>query len=233
METKTLVILANSIKNQGRCVAGRLWNPTIGAGQWIRPVSAVGEGVLLPHHYTLPGGRVAHPLDVIEIPLETYRPAPGQPENWLVSEGVAWRAVSALGRRHVAALTEHPADLWLEPSGHSDRISLDAQARRTPQSSLTLIEPEGFQVHTQWEDVPQRDGRRLRRRGVFRFRGVTYELSITDPSIEKRYHLACPAADEPPQDCALACGDHCRLCVSLTPPFHGFHYKVIAAVLEC
>jgi hypothetical protein len=27
-------------------------------------------------------------------------------------------------------------------------------------------------------------------------------------------------------------GDNCLLCVSLTPEFNGYHYKVVAAVLE-
>jgi len=46
MILKRIVILANSIKNQKRCVAGReVWftNGICRVGDWVRPVTSIGE----------------------------------------------------------------------------------------------------------------------------------------------------------------------------------------------
>src|SRR5687768_10974600 len=80
MPMRELICLANSYKHGGRCVAGLA---TDGTG-WLRPVSALPDGILHPPDFTLPDGSPARPLDVLRIELQTPKPDPHHPENWLL-----------------------------------------------------------------------------------------------------------------------------------------------------
>ena len=85
------ICLANSVKEQGRCVAGlRMDN-----NSWIRPVSEAPGGTLFRPTYVLDNGEQAALLDVIEVGVSTPRPEPHQPENWVL-EDKQWRILGRL-----------------------------------------------------------------------------------------------------------------------------------------
>lgn len=232
MATKRVLVLANSVKKGGRCVAGReVYGDADRFGPWIRPVSSAEEGTLSYKHYALAGGGAAGVLDVVEMVVVDESNDPGQPENWRLDENTAWQKVGSVETGRVVELTEAPAELWRHP-GPTDRIPVAAQATRDPQSSLAVIQPRGLTIRLWREFNPWKGYEQKKTRARFRYRGETYDLSLTDPEFLARHRLAHPAEDQPATEVPAPCGDRCRLCVSLTPPLNGYHYKVVATVLE-
>ena len=235
MTTKRVLVLANSIKKGGRCVAGRevfLRDGRLRLAGWIRPVSNLGEGELLPQHYALQCGGELQILEVVDMVLASHRNDPGQPENWLLAGNRQWKRIGRLSAARVACLGEEPRDLWLESGGHADRISVAAQAGRTPQRSIVLIKPTDFKVRLWRKRNPFRGYVQRRTQAIFSYRNARYGLSLTDPSFNRMHCSDHPAEGEKPREFVPACAEKCLLCISLTPPFNGYHYKVVASVLS-
>ena len=233
MPVKRVLILANSIKKSARCVACREFiqgGAKARLGGWIRPVSENGEGELLPHHYALQQGGSASVLDMVDVPLKRQQSDPGQPENWLIDESTQWSKVGAVAIDKVAGFAEHPADLWLESTDHSDHITANDQAGRSTQTSLVLIRPEEFHVRLWREHNPRKGYTQRKTRAVFRYAGQEYSLSMTDPIFSERHCGNHPTESEGARKVVPPCGDNCLLCISLTPPFNEYHYKVVATV---
>jgi hypothetical protein len=94
MTTKRILVFANSIKRQRRCVAGcELIDEEAGKfrwGSWIRPVSNHDEGALDFVERRLTDGKDPKPLDVIKLSLSDPENNPLQPENWLIQVGQPW-----------------------------------------------------------------------------------------------------------------------------------------------
>jgi len=113
---KRLLILANSIKKNARCIAGREFadgSDGIILGNWIRPVSNIGEGELLPEHCDLTTGGMPGVLDVVNVPLTEAATDPGQPENWRIAPGVGWVRESTRDAAIVNLCAGAPESLWL------------------------------------------------------------------------------------------------------------------------
>jgi hypothetical protein len=70
-----------------------------------------------------------------------------------------------------------------------------------------------------------------KRRGKIWYKGLLYNLSITDPEMDSKYFFPFPGIDEGVKEIELN-ADGCLICVSLTPEFQGYHYKVISKVIE-
>lgn len=91
---KRIVILANIMKNSGRCLAGKELirnGKNTEVGSWIRVVGSE-DGVEVQVSWMLEQlGREPNLLDVIDIPLEGIVPLPDQPENWLMVRRAMWR----------------------------------------------------------------------------------------------------------------------------------------------
>jgi hypothetical protein len=233
MITKHIVVLAKSYKNEAWCVAGRELDAD---GQpldnWIRPVSNSEYGALTGAH-CLSHKRPVRVLDIVSIPMLGPKPGISQPENWLFDESQMWTIKGACSREALPVLLETPRNLWLERSGRQDRISVEAQAMQSPQFSLTLVRPVDFKLRLSVVKNPYNDGREEKKaRAVFRYCGIRYELSVTDPVFREKYCVGYPPLGAKPIEKELPFKDNCCLCVSLTPPFKGAHYKVVAAVLE-
>ena len=103
-------------------------------------------------------------------------------------------------------------------NGMNDRIPIEVANERC-ESSLVLIEPRNFQLFLA-------TGLTFKQkiRAEFMYNGDTYNLSVTDPFVEKIY------ADRTPgryriEDRLL------YLCISLGEPLDGFCYKLVAGVI--
>ena len=83
MPAVDVLCLAFSMKHGGRCIAG----VRLDSGAWVRPVSAAEDGTLMPAACALDVGRSVRPLDIVRLPMIEARPAPHQPENWVVAPG--------------------------------------------------------------------------------------------------------------------------------------------------
>lgn len=125
-------------------------------------------------------------------------------------------------------LVEQPENLWFDPAQKSDRASAPELQRLANFQSLYLIRPERFyfQVRSRvWDGYAKKQ-----QRGIFNYRGKHYDFALTDPLIGRKYFPDYPRTAD--GDIQPADSSRILLCVSLTPPFHDLHYKVIATVFE-
>jgi hypothetical protein len=235
VETKRIVILANSIRHAPcRCVAGREVvsdRPPVMFGPWVRPVSAHGDGELFEPEIKLEDGAQPAILDVVDVPLDGPRPLPHQPDNWLIQRRGQWRKVGRMSAGYLSHLEERPPHLWLD-GRRSDRTAACRFVEQSPPQSLWLISPIDLRLRFWSEPIADSEGQKRRRRAVFRYGAIEYDLPLTDQRLTTRFEEQFPALHEPRLEVTLPNGDAYLLCVSLTTAYHGYHYKVVATVIE-
>jgi hypothetical protein len=211
--TKTLVVLANSCKNTGRCLAGKeVKGGRFGA--WVRPTSARPGGELTFFEQRLAGGAQPSLLDVVDVPLAGPAPAGFQAENHRTAPSVGWQKHGQLDARLLRGAVDDCPALWINGyssgGGVNDRVPEHRLGELT--TSLYLIGPLSVDLRAM--------GAKVRARFVYRH--VVHNLSVTDPRIKEAY-------------AALPHGwyrrDQVFLSVSLAPPFYGYAYKLAAAII--
>jgi hypothetical protein len=221
MPLVNLICLANSEKWQGRCVAGLRLD---GQG-WVRPVAPDTEhGQLLLRHMKLEGGTEPRVFDVIAVDLKEPRPEPGQPENWLIGRG-PWLLRDRPAPPEVLAGL-HPAvaagpDLL---GSNGSRIE-NRRAEQLP-SSLALVRPSRlrFWLAKDLRDFPQA-------RVEFKLDDQRYDLPLTDPAWKGRILRKLAGQGQcSPEEAGIPANASVFLTVSLGELFHGYHYKLVAAI---
>jgi len=216
-----IIVLANSRKLYGRCIAGLR---TDGRG-WIRPVGESQDGTLFLSDYTLNDGSEARVLDVIRIEFKKPRPEIYQPENWVVSN-THWKLVerpaSFEHQRIFHSFIIQGPELF---GGQSDRICAEVLSEAPAKSSLALVIPDKIE----WTVTKNIRGKR-QIRALFDLRGVSYNLGITDPVLEQ-YLRKHPFGDYSIDSIGLKKNDRLLLTISLGEPFQGDCYKLVTSVL--
>ncbi|MCF7837614.1 MAG: hypothetical protein K9N49_03200 [Candidatus Marinimicrobia bacterium] len=234
---KRLLILANSVRRGGHCIAGREFLQRDGKwsyGGWIRPVSQAGEGEVHTQDCLLTSGTQPAVLDVVDVTLTGKQDCPHQPENYLIDSAERWHRIGTMVGKSLRAVEETPAHLWLQPDTRSDRIHTNATITSlTPFQSLYLIRPSNLRFRI-WEAIDKfRGGPHKNRRAIFTYAGTEYDMPITDPTMETRYFQPFPDVNQPPREIAPKHPPNCLMVVSLTVPFtDGYHYKVAATILD-
>lgn len=234
MPSKRIIVLANSIKKSARCVAGI----DVGTGQslkpagWIRPVSGESEGELEPKHMRTNDGAPLVPLDIVDVPLTQPTNDAIHPEDWIVDSGRKWTRSGSLDPKTLGSLEEKPKDLWLEPGQSTDRVTGEFLSKRPSHQSLYLVKPTDLRIELSYEHNPFKNYNQRKTRVRFVYRGQEYLMNLTDPAFTAKHCTTYPALRASPTVIRPPYGDKCLLCVSLTPVFNGYHYKVVATVLE-
>ncbi len=222
--TMNIVCLANSRKPpSGRCVAGRELNANVFGG-WIRPVSARPTQEISLEERRYENGQDPSLLDVIAIQMKNHQPQRHQKENHLIDADCYWKKQGAIGWQDLQAAVEDPlGPLWLNGDssyhGENDRVPeniLDDLTR-----SLYLVRPEQLRLVVGPEGGSFGPPRR-RVRVQFTLRGHSYRLGVTEPSTESEL-LARDNGEYRVPDAIL--------CISLGEAFHGYAYKLAAAVI--
>lgn len=222
--TKTIVCLANSRKPpSGRCIAGRELTAA-GFGAWIRPVSARPTQEISEEERRYEDGTDPRVLDILAIEMTRPQPQHHQQENHLIDPDCYWTKRGTVSWRDLQAAIEDPSGpLWL--NGYS---STYGQNDRVPEAcindlsrSLYLIRPDQLTLVVASEGGDFGPSRR-RVRARFTVCSHSYCIVVTDPWIE-RQHLAKGNGATDLSDALL--------CVSLGEVFHGFAYKLAAAVI--
>lgn len=231
---KEIVLLSKSVKHGQNCIAGReiIRNGSkLQLGPWIRPVSEHDEGAVSNLEIMLEGGGLPQFLDIIEIEVKESVDNQTQPENWLI-EKKKWKKTGRIGISSVFNhFIENPANLWVGAFYLPDRINTNEYIHNSYNTSLYIIKPVTFvmEISTIFNDFQGREQKR--RRGKFLYNGVNYDLAITDPEIDTKYFRPFPGIDDGIKQIAMDT-EKCLLCISLAPEFNGYHYKLIATVIE-
>lgn len=221
---KTIACLANSRKPpSGRCVAGREVTAS-GFGSWIRPVSARPTEEISEEERRYENGRDPKVLDVVAIEMTHPKPHLHQQENHLIDEHYYWSKQRRVSWEELQQAVEDPAGpLWLNGSssyhGRNDRVAEDRLGNMT--RSLYLVRPDRFKLIVAPEGGDFSPARR-RVRAQFDLCGQAYRIVVTDPLVEREYLAG--------SDGEVEFGD-AVICVSLGEVFHGFAYKLAAAVI--
>lgn len=233
MVFKRIVVLANSYKKApGRCVAGRELAADKSVGPWLRPISELPEGGLLPSHMRTADHSRIEVLDVVDVPVTAPAGDRIHPEDWRVDMSARWVRRGRLATNQLMTLEESPHELWMDPATRPDRATPSFLAGRSRHQSLYLIRPTDFRVELRNEFNPFEGRNQQKRRACFSNRGQQYSLGLTDPVFIQKYTTKFPGPNRPAIVVRPRCGDNCLLCASLTPIFSGYHYKVVATVLE-
>lgn len=235
MEVKRIWVLANSIKKGGRCVAGReVRRGPDGRhllGAWVRPIGTSGsEGELHPDDMRI-GSRPLEPREVVDVPVSGNANDPAHPEDWAVT-GEEWGRVERPADLALSDAIETPPDLWLEDPRHADRVAPAFLAGRLSHQSIYLVRPTGLRVACSQQTNPYKSKVQKKTRARFSYGGSEYDLGLTDPIVSDALTGRFPPEGAPPVEIPAKHPDRCVICVSLTPVFEGYHYKVVATVLE-
>ena len=222
MVTKRMVLLANSRKLGGRCLAGREIHAQAW-GDWLRPVSAQPGEALTPRERQYTDQSEPAVLDIIDVPLIRANPHSCQSENWLVSAPDWWVKRGQLTWEQAAALAEAPQRLWVcgRSSGNGQNDEMPKHVAEAQPNSLYLIRVPrvDIKVFTPWD--------KKKVRAEFVHQAVRYNLSLTDCVYEPMF-LARDEGNYFYTDCLLT--------ISISEPLRKndggeYQHKLVAALL--
>jgi hypothetical protein len=244
-EIKHILILANSEREGGRCIAGKLVARLEGdnldvSPQWIRlnnPSSSKGGAVPWQHAKCHPNGAPVRPLDIIKVSLLDQCNNPDHPEDWNYDPNVPWERVASAKIGCLTAILDTPQSLWHDGSDkavHAGYIRKMAQ----PASLYLIKAPNGwsFEHFKEWNQTEGYDKKRRRLKMIFG--GKYHDFAVTDSEFDKRFKLPAAASHWPNSPTLLAVpnADGVYLCLSLTgltpPNFISHHYKICATIFE-
>ena len=242
MPTKTIVALANSVKKSDRCLAGkeltRVGNEWR-IGQWIRPVASE-DGDEIPYYPMCQAlGHNPSLLEIIEIPFKAQASLDYQPENWLVElplKKASWISRGRFDWDNISSLVDAPPELWNDPSERLRRVKEGFPSKMKIPASLYLIKPgkiEGVKVWSESNAYPGASSPTKRKRVLtISYAKQLHECDINDPVFAQKYYPHFPTVNQPELEIDLMKPKETIICVSLTGPFRGHHYKIAAAFFE-
>jgi hypothetical protein len=222
--TRTLVCLASSIKHYpSRCIAGKEWSAT-GAGNWLRPVVDynVDEGAISLASSKFQDGSQPQILDIVQISFDRAVPHGCQVENQLIN-GEVWSKQGRVGWTELEAMVESYPDLWgignSSGNGLNDRLShYEANQQH---NSLRLIRPQNLRLVVSTTGAAFNNPKKGMR-AIFNVGNNQYSLKVTDPRYTDRMRQYEEDVEYPMQNGIL--------CVSISEPLNGYHYKLIATI---
>jgi len=198
-----IVVLANSVKHNDHCVAGKC----LSTKKWVRPVSdtsgaeLTGEQASCRNPYGL---FEVKPMQKVVVGLSQHSPLINQPENYVVDNS-EWLQDYNIDDNQLLNYLDTPSDLW----GAGDRVPYTNIVNgSTPISqSLYLVQVSNLMLYV-------RDS--YRRRASFTYNGNDYDLAVTDPEFDK----------------IVSDGKETNniLCISLGEVFYDNCFKLVATV---
>jgi hypothetical protein len=222
--TKTILCLANSRKPpSGRCVAGKEVTPS-GFGDWIRPVSDRPGHEISAEERRYENGIMLRVLDVVRIPLKRHAPLDHQTENHLISEKHYWALERVATWKDVrTAVDPLEGSIWVNgySTSHGQNDRVPDHLTGGINSSLLLLEIPRLRVDVAMEGGFAGAPRRRRVRATFEYAAAQYSIFITDPEFEDEY------IQKGDGNYRI---DDTILCISLGESFHGYSYKLAAAI---
>ncbi len=237
---KRIVVLANSIKRHHRCVAGKeiAWDGAQWCvGSWIRPIDrSDAEGAVALNVMRCEDGGFPDVLDIVDVPLLQPANDANHPEDWLLDTGQKWKRAAKFSAAGINLLVDSPATLWSH-STQPKKVPGGYVSTMPGAASLYLIKPPVGWEFVQFLDTLWMNGlptEQKRTRSLLRFTlgGQQHAFDIKDPHWREHYgqHVSVPVTGS--IVVPIANPDCVHFTLSLTPPFNGWHYKILAAVIE-
>lgn len=212
-----LICLAASRRPGGYCYAGK----NSASGEWVRPISVRATHEISHVERIAASGLPVRVLDLVDIEFDHAAPHRWQTENHVVTAR-KWNVVGRMTKAQVDQFSDHPDRLWENQfstaNGHFDELT-EARADGFD-TSLQLISVQDLVLSARMEGGGQWPAKRALR-GRFTYGGVGYVLKVTDPAFETPYRM---------RDIGEYAIGNATLCVSLSEPFHGMAFKLIAAI---
>lgn len=209
-----VAILANSMRPDGRCLAGI----DLATGEWVRPITRDGDGI--PPQRCVIDGRLIRLLDILELDLSRPRTVEEYQKENLFIRNWHWRINHRVRPKTVSQFID-----TTDPILHSDNDRVDPRILQGLPSdewrSLQLVKPRRL-VFSRHYWVPNR--------WVASFsdsKGNSYSLKITDSEATRRLERG------------VTISKRSLLTVSMTKPWTpdpakkpSMCYKVVAAVID-
>ena len=223
---KTIVCLANSKKNGGRCVAAREWNDDQ-PGDWIRPVSNK-RGEELPISWLKGKGGDPFPLEKYKISLSGPTHNIHQPENWLFDEADRWMFRGCVRWDDLHKMADPVADMW--GLGHSSHYGMNdiIDSKEKVNSTLRLVRVPEMQLSVFWYRTVDLE-RKRQVRARFMYNNQEYGLKVTDAYFDKELKKMGVGEYEI---------DECYVTISIVGPYDNkkrndqSRYGVVAAIIK-
>jgi hypothetical protein len=219
-----IVCLANSYKLGYRCVAGI----SLHSKKWVRLVGRQIPGCLTIQETCYPDGTPAELLDVFEAELGDPCGSNCHPEDVFIADKT-WRPIRRFDQpedlRFLSGyINKGPSIL----EGYGDRVYEKKVAGSPLTHSLEVVHPSDL-----WWWIRDEKGKR-KNRAVFRLgptNRIRYDFSVTDPVWLEKLH-ARPVGIHSHVSFFELTPKQTFLTVSLSEPFEGFHYKLVAGVVN-
>jgi hypothetical protein len=236
-QNKTILILANSVRDGKHCVAGKVINQTDGqftlTNEWIRLSNPCdeGEGAVSYLHTVCTGGRATAPMDIIKVGLQAPCNNPDHPEDVTYVPQQKWEFVATASRKDLDLIVDRPEQLWHDAAAaHSIPAGY---IRSMPQpSTLYFIKAPADAVFQFWRMFDRfKNKEDVKRKLHLTYNGVRHTFSATDYAFTNRHKLFERASNK--VQCIPV--PNAYLCVSLTkltPKFADKHWKICATILE-
>ena len=215
-----------------RCIAGKevgKENNKYKIGNWIRPVSDCGEGEIDSAKIRLQDNSIPKIFDIVQFTVKTKEINEYQPENFCLDDE-PWRKISTFPKEKIDLLIEKPTNLWLDSGCKSDRISSASLLNLSQIQSLYLIKVDCFRLELFKELNPWKDRTQNKRKIIFEYNKQCYNLSLTDPIFGNKYCNKIPNISKGKR--VVDFKNNHYFCISLSAPFHGFHYKIVTTIIE-
>ena len=220
---KRFICLANSRKTSGRCIAGK---EMIGnaIGKWIRPVSKRENHEISELDRRYQDGSTAQTFDIINASFEGKSNHSAQEENYTINDKYYW-IKEARYNGSLDSLTDSPAILWetgySSYNGKHDRIPITSVEK--PIQTLYFIRPAKLIIIVRIEGAEFGNGKK-KIRANFSYNKTVYEISVTDPEVERIYLALGEGRYQPTGQCYIT--------VSLGEAWEGYYYKLAAGIFE-
>ena len=213
------VLLANSRKHGGVCVAGKKHSDKT----WVRPVYDTADGAV-PSNRTKSCTLLQH----VSIPMlsKDFSRSRHQRENVLVDKSGQWYEQKKFQDfSKIKDLLDAPKSIWVFPDETDlNRVSQQTINRGLVTNSLYFLKIENVRFRIAWtyDHAKRRPRRHLM--ASFHYQGMNYEFPVTDPYVEKAF--------EDKKQGVYACSSpEIFACVSLGEPYAGYCYKLVASIL--
>ena len=192
--TKTILVLANSKKKGGRCVAGLVITSAGGdeynLGEWIRPIDPEQDEGTIPDHRIVVGMRLLKPLDCVKIRFTGPANDPFHPEDFKIDTSQKWERDGTMSKAVFDCLPDESEDLWGASTASSRKV-VPKEGVRT----LCLVKPKGTCYVTAYrEDTPW--GVKHRRFLYITHEGALHKFNVDDPYFSEQHNLSPQAVGD-------------------------------------